>query len=91
MDPPPDLVIEVDISNSSLDKLSIMADLHVPEVWHYDANRWRILVLQQGKYLDMEASVALSPVTAQAMRDLIDESRTTEPLAWNTRVRRYFT
>ena len=35
VDPPPDLVIEVDITRSSLDKLSIYAALRVPEVWRY--------------------------------------------------------
>ena len=36
VDPPPDLAIEVDISRSSLNKLSIYADLGVPELWLYD-------------------------------------------------------
>ena len=36
VDPPPDLAIEVDISRSSLNKLSIYADIGVPEVWLYD-------------------------------------------------------
>src|SRR5438132_343667 len=32
-DPPPDLAIEVDVTRSSLDRLSIYAALLVPEVW----------------------------------------------------------
>jgi Uma2 family endonuclease len=35
VDPPPDLVIEVDITRSSLDKFPIYAALGVPEVWRY--------------------------------------------------------
>ena len=31
-DPPPDLVVEVDVTNPSLDKLSVFAELGVPEV-----------------------------------------------------------
>jgi Uma2 family endonuclease len=35
-DPPPDLAIEVDVSNSSLDRMAIYAALKVPEVWRLD-------------------------------------------------------
>ena len=46
VDPPPDLAIEVDISSSSLDQLSIYADLGVPEVWLYDAVMLKVYQLQ---------------------------------------------
>src|SRR4029453_4930950 len=45
IDPPPDLVLEVDITHSSLDKLSILAVVGVPEVWRYDGERVRMLAL----------------------------------------------
>ena len=48
VDPPPDLVIEIDITASSLDKLSIFATLGVPEVWRYHDARLRIFSLTQG-------------------------------------------
>jgi Uma2 family endonuclease len=35
-DPPPDLVIEVDITRSSLDREGIYAALGVPELWRFD-------------------------------------------------------
>jgi Uma2 family endonuclease len=35
-DPPPDLVVEVDVTSSSIDRLGIYAAMEVPEVW-----RWR--------------------------------------------------
>jgi len=35
-DPPPDLVVEVDITHPSLDKFPIYASLRVPEVWRHD-------------------------------------------------------
>ena len=46
MDPPPDLAIEVDISQSSLDQLSIYADLGVPEVWLFDGTTLKVHELQ---------------------------------------------
>ncbi len=47
-DPPPDLVVEVDISNSSLNRLGIYAALGVPEIWHYDGTTFKALVLASG-------------------------------------------
>ena len=35
-DPPPDLAIEVDVTRSSLDRMSIYAALGIPEVWRFD-------------------------------------------------------
>jgi len=35
-DPPPDLVVEVDISHPSLNKFPIYVSLRVPEVWRHD-------------------------------------------------------
>ena len=34
-DPPPDLILEVDFSNSSLNKFPIYIALGVPEIWRY--------------------------------------------------------
>jgi Uma2 family endonuclease len=47
VDPPPDLVLEVDITHPSLDKLSIFAVVGVPEVWRYDGEHVRMLALAQ--------------------------------------------
>jgi len=51
-DPPPDLVLEIDMSSDSLDKQPIYAAIGVPELWRYDGNKLEIFVLQQldGEY-----------------------------------------
>ncbi len=36
VDPPPDLVVEVDVTSSSIDKLGMYASLGITEVWTYD-------------------------------------------------------
>ncbi len=57
VDPPPDLAIEVDISRSSLNKLSIYADIGVPEVWLYDGQSLRSHQLQpDGGYVVQSTS-----------------------------------
>jgi Uma2 family endonuclease len=48
-DPPPDLAIEIEISRSVLDRLSILAALMVPEVWRFDGERLRVLLLKKGR------------------------------------------
>ncbi len=49
--PPPDLVIEVEITSPLLEKLSIYAGLGVPELWRYDGRTFTLLLLQSdGKY-----------------------------------------
>ena len=89
-DPPPDLAIEIDITSSSLNKFSIMAEVGIPEVWRYHAKRgWSLLRLQQDQYVEQEESVALPGLTAQGIAQLIEESRTLEPLAWTRRVREW--
>src|SRR5438876_12150561 len=41
-DPPPDLLIEVDISRSSLDRMSVFAAFGISEVWRFDKKTTRI-------------------------------------------------
>ncbi len=56
-DPPPDLVVEIDISRSSLRRLGIYEALRVPEVWRYDGEILQVRRLNaQGEYQVVEQS-----------------------------------
>ncbi len=58
-DPPPDLALEIDITRSSLDRLSIYASLEVPEVWRFDGQSLSVYLLQAaGEYRLSEKSSA---------------------------------
>ena len=58
-DPPPDLVIEVDWSHSSLDRLAIFAALLVPEVWRFDGQKLCVHLLgPDGQYAEGKQSRA---------------------------------
>lgn len=50
-DPPPDLAIEVDVTNSSLDRMAIYAVLGVPEVWRLTRDGLLFNVLDSGRYV----------------------------------------
>ncbi|WP_373540316.1 Uma2 family endonuclease [Chamaesiphon sp.] len=55
-DPAPDLVLEIDITSSSQDRLQVYADLGVAEVWIYDGESLVIQRLQNGTYVATRAS-----------------------------------
>jgi Uma2 family endonuclease len=57
-DPPPDLAIEIDTTNSSVDKMAIYAELKVPEVWRYEEGQLIINLLTDTGYIESETSLA---------------------------------
>lgn len=87
VDPPPDLVIEIDITHPSLDKFPIFAGLGVPEVWRCDGARLQIFVLQDAEYVERAESGALPGVTGEVLTRFVAISRTTKRAAWLREVR----
>jgi Uma2 family endonuclease len=55
IDPPPDLVIEVDLTSPT--QISAYEALGVPEIWRYKNGRLAIFILVEGQYV--EASISL--------------------------------
>jgi Uma2 family endonuclease len=55
-DPPPDLALEVDVTHSSLDRLSIYRALRVPEVWRLDGDRLTFHVLSAAGEYELAAA-----------------------------------
>ena len=81
-DPPPDLLIEIDITHPSLDKLPIYAVIGVPEVWRYAEQQMIIYRLGDGTYSVVDISVVLPGVTAQQLEHFVLLSRTMPRHAW---------
>jgi Uma2 family endonuclease len=73
-DPPPDLVIEVDYTNASVDRLSIYLALSVPEVWRDDEPVMQVYKLQEGVYVpcDVSPSFANLPLGMEIPRFLAE-------------------
>ena len=64
IDPPPNLAIEVDVTSSSLDRMSIYAALGVPEVWRLDDRTLTFHALGTNrKYTVVTHSLSFSLVT----------------------------
>jgi Uma2 family endonuclease len=89
VDPPPDLVIEIDISHVSLDKLPIFASLGVAEVWRYDGQQITLLSLQNGYFSAQSKSFVLPGVSVEALAELIAVGQTLKRGAWLQRVREW--
>lgn len=73
-DPPPDLVLEIDITSKSLDSLPIYARLGVPEVWRYDRKILRIYQLVQQTYNEVGYSLAFPTFPVQAIPEFIKKN-----------------
>jgi Uma2 family endonuclease len=89
VDPPPDLVIEIDITSPSLDKFPIYARLGVQEVWRYDGARATIFVLEDGEYVEAVESVALPPLTSDVITHFVRESVSVGSTVWLRTVRKW--
>lgn len=87
VDPPPDLLVEVDITSSSLDRFSIFAAFGVPEVWRFDGERLEIFLLSEGTYAKSEKSTALPFVVPEVLVGFVAESVSLGRLEWLRKVR----
>jgi len=87
VDPPPDLVIEVEITNPVLPKLPIYARLEVPEVWLYQGGEPKILRLRGEKYEETDRSGVLPSLSKSLLAEFIEQSQTLTTLEWRRRLR----
>ncbi|MCC5659740.1 Uma2 family endonuclease [Nostoc sp. XA010] len=72
-DPPPDLVVEIDITSSSKNRFEVYADMGVPEIWRYDGNSFSINVLQNQQYLSVERSLAFPNLPLTEISKFLDQ------------------
>ena len=74
-DPPPDVVLEIDLTNKSLERFPIYARLGVPVIWCYDSGELDIYHLQNGEYVAANSSLALPQLSLKALPKLIAAHR----------------
>ncbi len=77
-DPPPDLVLEIDVTTSTVDKLKIYSSFGVPEVWsHEEGSGLTVWQLQQdGKYAPLKSSQVLPKFPVSEIGRFLDERAT---------------
>lgn len=70
-DPPPDLVVEIDWTSSSLDRFAIYAALGVPEIWRLARRQLRIHLLGGDRYDESPISREFPFLTAQVLTEFM--------------------
>jgi Uma2 family endonuclease len=89
-DAPPDLAVEVDHTNPSLDKMALYAQAGVPEVWrHIPGGALTIFLLRQGVYEISDTSRVLYPLTRTVAEDFLRQSHTLRRPEWARRIREW--
>jgi Uma2 family endonuclease len=80
-DPPPDLVVEVDITHSDIDKLRLYASMGVPEFWRYNGREWQIYQLRDKQYVELERSPTFPLVKKVTLYEFLDACQEDEVAA----------
>lgn len=73
--PPPDIVLEVDITSPSLDKFGLYLAARVPEVWRYDGTRMSFYVLREEKYETIPHSHCFPHLTSAMLERYLTTGR----------------
>jgi Uma2 family endonuclease len=78
-DPPPDLVVEIDITRSSLPRMDIYAALGVPEVWRFDGQALHVYHLgADAKYQAAPSSLSFPALPAAELTRFVLAGRATD-------------
>jgi Uma2 family endonuclease len=88
-DPPPDLLVEVDITSPSLDKFPIYARASISEIWRHDGERLTIFDLRGEEYVEVAESSSLPPLTSEVLSSFIEKSTSLDIVTWMRRVREW--
>jgi Uma2 family endonuclease len=75
-DPPPDLAIESDYTNSSVNKDGLYAALGVPELWRYRRQSLQVYQLVEGEYQKCDRSLAFPFLPVAEIPGFIEQSKT---------------
>jgi Uma2 family endonuclease len=91
VDPPPDLVIEVDVTSSSVPRLPIFAALGIPEVWRIDDDEeLQFLHLQpDGTYQPRDHSRAFPTLPVAEAARFLEQGQGARKIVWVRAFRAY--
>ncbi len=77
-DPPPDLVVEVDITHTDIDKNKLYASMGVPEFWRYNGKELRIYSLQKAAYIECDLSPTFPAFQKEHLYNFLEEAQQDE-------------
>jgi Uma2 family endonuclease len=77
-DPPPDLVVEVDITHTDIQKNQFYARLAVPEFWRFNGKILRIYQLQNHVYVEVDRSPTFPQMPKEWLYDFLKTAKQDE-------------
>jgi Uma2 family endonuclease len=77
-DPPPDLVLEVDITHTDIKKNLLYAKLGIPEFWRFNGKEWRIYQLQGQSYVECDRSPTFPTVEKADLYQFLEAAQQDE-------------
>ncbi|HMC65938.1 MAG TPA: Uma2 family endonuclease [Gemmataceae bacterium] len=81
VDPPPDLIQEIEMSRSAISRMPLFAAFRVPEVWRFDGESLRAFVLQSDdSYLQVERSPTFPKIPLQEIVRFLEPDETKDYL-----------
>src|SRR5829696_3103863 len=84
VDPPPDIVLEMAVSRSAIDKLGLFACMGISEVWRCEGQQVSIFILDRelDTYQESSQGLALPALSREILTRFLTESRTTLSPDW---------
>lgn len=77
-DPPPDLIVEIDITHTDIDKNKLYSAMGVPEFWRFNGREWRIYLLQNSDYIEVENSPTFPMVEKEDLYRFLEHAKRDE-------------
>jgi Uma2 family endonuclease len=78
-DPPPDIVVEIDLHHDSRSRFRVYAALGVPEIWRFDGQAMTIYHLSEvgdgPQYISRNTSAALPMLNATLLTEMLERMR----------------
>ena len=68
IDPPPDLIVEIDITHTDINKLNLYASIGVGEFWRYNGRILRIYRLRDSQYIEVE-NTSIFPIESLEIKE----------------------
>ena len=78
-DPPPELVLEIDVTRSAIKRMPIYAAIRVPEVWRFKAEQLKAYILQpDGTYKVSDYSKVFPFLAMAELQQFLEKAASTD-------------
>ncbi|MDQ3749772.1 MAG: Uma2 family endonuclease [Acidobacteriota bacterium] len=89
IDPPPDLIIEINKTSSSIPRMPIFAVFGVAEIWRFTKKQVKFYVLQESVYLEAKMSLALPILSSEQATEFLLDARVINSTVWAKKIREW--